>query len=103
MKQLHTLANSHFPPQPGAVTPPNPHYTPQSPTNTTSDAASAKTDVSSSSSDALAGYSPSNFCVWTSMLKRSIQTAQFFNDEDYDTKQMRMLDELNAGMMEGLT
>ena len=46
---------------------------------------------------------PKNFCVWTSMLKRSIQTAQFFDEEDFDIKQMRMLDELNAGSMEGLT
>ncbi|KAF2216310.1 hypothetical protein CERZMDRAFT_56037 [Cercospora zeae-maydis SCOH1-5] len=46
---------------------------------------------------------PKSFCVWTSMLKRSIQTAQYFDDEEYDTKQMRMLDELNAGVMEGLT
>ena len=37
------------------------------------------------------------------MLKRSIQTAQFFDEEDFDIKQMRMLDELNAGSMEGLT
>lgn len=37
------------------------------------------------------------------MLKRSIQTAQFFDEEDYDTKQFKMLDELNAGTMEGLT
>ena len=49
------------------------------------------------------GYEPKAFCVWTSMLKRSIQTAAYFNDEEYDTKQMRMLDELNAGVMEGLT
>ncbi|EAT86649.2 hypothetical protein SNOG_05585 [Parastagonospora nodorum SN15] len=44
-----------------------------------------------------------NFCVWTSMLKRSIQSAQHFCDEEYEVKQMRMLDELNAGIMEGLT
>lgn len=37
------------------------------------------------------------------MLKRSIQTGQFFDEEEYDIKQMRMLDELNAGTMEGLT
>ena len=37
------------------------------------------------------------------MLKRSIETSQFFNDEDYDLKQMRMLDELHAGSMEGMT
>lgn len=37
------------------------------------------------------------------MLKRSIQTAQFFDEDDFEIKQMRMLDELNAGAMEGLT
>jgi 6-phosphofructo-2-kinase len=95
-KQIHSLENSHFPPQPGDVTPPNPHYQPQSPTST------AASDAGSTPAE-LAGYSPKAFCVWTSMLKRSIQTAQYFNDEDYDTKQMRMLDELNAGVMEGLT
>jgi 6-phosphofructo-2-kinase len=44
-----------------------------------------------------------NFCVWTSMLKRSIQTAQFFDEEEYDIKEMRMLNELSAGTMEGMT
>lgn len=37
------------------------------------------------------------------MLKRSIQTAQYFDEDDFEIKQMRMLDELNAGAMEGLT
>lgn len=37
------------------------------------------------------------------MLKRSIQTAQHFDEEEFDVKQMKMLDELNAGAMEGLT
>lgn len=81
MKQLHKLTHSHFPPQPGDTTPPNPHYQPN-----------ANNELPQKS-----------FCVWTSMLKRSIQTAQFFDDEEYDSKQMRMLDELNAGIMEGLT
>lgn len=71
-------ANAHFPPLPGDTTPPNPEYTAQTEQNR-------------------------NFCVWTSMLKRSIETSQFFNDEDYDLKQMRMLDELHAGSMEGMT
>ncbi|KAJ8061798.1 hypothetical protein OCU04_009592 [Sclerotinia nivalis] len=45
-----------------------------------------------------------NFCVWTSMLKRSIQTAEHFEqDEDYDVKNWEMLNELNAGSFEGLT
>lgn len=71
-------ANAHFPPLPGDTTPPNPEYTAQI-------------------------EQEKNFCVWTSMLKRSIETSQFFNDEDYDLKQMRMLDELHAGSMEGMT
>ena len=34
---------------------------------------------------------------------RSKQTAQFFQRPRYDTKQLPMLDELNAGILEGLT
>jgi len=81
LRQLHKLKHSHFPPQPGDTTPPNPHYQPN-----------ANNELPQKA-----------FCVWTSMLKRSIQTAQYFDEEEYDTKQMRMLDELNAGLMEGLT
>ncbi|KAF2810706.1 bifunctional 6-phosphofructo-2-kinase/fructose-2,6-bisphosphate 2-phosphatase [Mytilinidion resinicola] len=76
--QADKFAHTHFPPHPGDHTPPNPHYGPHL-------------------------DEPRNFCVWTSMLKRSIQSAQYFDEEDYETKQMRMLDELNAGIMEGLT
>jgi 6-phosphofructo-2-kinase len=76
--QADKVAHTHFPPHPGDHTPPNPHY-------------------GSSHEE------PKNFCVWTSMLKRSIQSAEFFEEEDYETKQMRMLDELNAGIMEGMT
>jgi 6-phosphofructo-2-kinase len=97
MRQIDNLRKTHFPPQPGDVTPPNPYYQPQSPTSDEDETASIFTEASA------LGYEPKAFCVWTSMLKRSIQTAQFFNDEEYDTKQMRMLDELNAGVMEGLT
>lgn len=75
--QADKLAHTHFPPMAGDHTPPNPYFGAEGETK--------------------------NFCVWTSMLKRSIQTAENFCDEDYDIKQMRMLDELNAGMMEGLT
>lgn len=81
LKQLHKLQHSHFPPQPGDTTPPNPHYQPND-----------RNELQQKA-----------FCVWTSMLKRSIQTAQFFDEEEFDIKQMRMLDELNAGVMEGLT
>lgn len=43
------------------------------------------------------------FFVWTSMRQRSIETAKYFNEEDYPVKQMRMLDELSAGDFEGMT
>ena len=76
--QAEKQANVHFPPVKGDMTPPNPEYTAQA-------------------------LQDRNFCVWTSMLKRSIETSQYFNDEEYDIKQMRMLDELNAGSMEGMT
>lgn len=75
--QADKIANTHFPPVPGDHTPPNPYYGNEG--------------------------EQKNFCVWTSMLKRSVQSAQYFCDEDYDVKQMRMLDELNAGYMEGMT
>jgi len=45
-----------------------------------------------------------NFCVWTSMLERSIQTAvDFQDDENYDVKNWEMLKELDAGAFEGMT
>jgi 6-phosphofructo-2-kinase len=75
---LEKQATTHFPPRPGDTTPPNPEV-----------AAQAAEERS--------------FCVWTSMLKRSIETSQFFCDDEFDIKQMRMLDELNAGSMEGMT
>jgi 6-phosphofructo-2-kinase len=76
--QIEKQATTHFPPRPGDTTPPNPEVSAQ------------------------VGETR-NFCVWTSMLKRSMETGQFFNDEEFDLKQMRMLDELNAGYMNGLT
>jgi 6-phosphofructo-2-kinase len=47
--------------------------------------------------------SSNNFQVWTSTMRRSKQTAQFFSTSSYDTKQLSMLDELNAGILDGLT
>jgi 6-phosphofructo-2-kinase len=45
-----------------------------------------------------------NFCVWTSMLQRSTQTAQDFeDDENYDVKNWEMLNEIHAGKFEGMT
>ena len=76
--QVEKQATTHFPPRPGDSTPPNPEI-------------AAQADEQR------------NFCVWTSMLKRSIETGSFFNDEEYEMKQMRMLDELNGGSMEGMT
>jgi 6-phosphofructo-2-kinase len=93
-KQQLSQENTHFPPLPGDSTPPNPHYHLHA------------QDVSGRDIPDIASLDPVNpkaFCVWTSMLKRSIDTAQFFDEEEYDIKQMRMLDELNAGVMEGLT
>ena len=84
VRQLNKALSTHFPPLPGDTTPPNPEY-------------SYHGDKADSE------HSSKNFCVWTSMLKRSIQTAQYFDEEDFDVKQMKMLDELNAGTMEGMT
>ncbi|KAG5370114.1 6-phosphofructo-2-kinase 1 [Yarrowia sp. C11] len=47
--------------------------------------------------------SQANFCVWTSMLRRTVQTAAFFDEEHYDVKEMRMLNELGAGICDGMT
>ncbi|KAI9894820.1 MAG: hypothetical protein M1814_000039 [Vezdaea aestivalis] len=80
VKQKDKAMSTHFPPLPGDTTPPNPTYGQESDDD-----------------------SEKNFCVWTSMLKRSIETAAFFDDEEYAIKEMRMLDELNSGKMEGMT
>jgi 6-phosphofructo-2-kinase len=82
VRQRDKVANTHFPPHPGDHTPPNPHF------NTLNEGEEAP-DM--------------NFCVWTSMLKRSIQSGQYFDEDEFDVKQMRMLDELNAGYMENMT
>jgi 6-phosphofructo-2-kinase len=47
---------------------------------------------------------PDDICVWTSTLRRSIQSAEYFNEEDdFDVKRMTMLDGLNQGIMDGMT
>ncbi|KAI0539140.1 6-phosphofructo-2-kinase-domain-containing protein [Xylaria digitata] len=75
--QKNRIAQSSFPPHPGDESPPYPEINEELDKNT---------------------------CVWTSMLTRSIQTAQYFEaDEDYDVKNWEMLNELNAGKFEGLT
>lgn len=79
-RQAERQANATLPPRSGATTPPNPEYSQQ-----------------------IQQHCNRNFCVWSSMLKRSNETAMAFDEEHYDKKQMRMLDELNAGLMEGMT
>jgi len=44
-----------------------------------------------------------NFLVWTSMLKRAIETSKHFPDDEYYVKEIRMLNELSAGICEGMT
>lgn len=44
-----------------------------------------------------------NFLVWSSMLKRSVQTASFFSEDEFDIREIRLLNELSAGICEGLT
>lgn len=68
---------NNFPPRPGDTTPPNPSWRPRD--------------------------RPRNFCVWSSMMQRAVQTVEYFNEEQYDVKQMRMLDEIHSGKMEGMT
>ncbi|KZF20756.1 bifunctional 6-phosphofructo-2-kinase/fructose-2,6-bisphosphate 2-phosphatase [Xylona heveae TC161] len=85
LKQAEKIQSKHDPPRWGDVTPPNPEY---------------QRAVYGEDPDKVPNKS---FCVWTSMLKRSIQTAQYFDEDDFDIKQMKMLDELNAGAMEGMT
>ncbi|KAI0156390.1 bifunctional 6-phosphofructo-2-kinase/fructose-2,6-bisphosphate 2-phosphatase [Xylariaceae sp. FL1272] len=76
--QKNKIAQSTFPPLPGDESPPYPELSEE--------------------------LDEKNTCVWTSMLTRSIQTAQHFEaDEDYDVKNWEMLNELNAGKFEGLT
>ncbi|KAK4240297.1 6-phosphofructo-2-kinase-domain-containing protein [Achaetomium macrosporum] len=78
IEQKNKIASSSFPPQPGDNTPPYPELNQE--------------------------LDDKNFCVWTSMLKRSIETAEYFEaDDDYDVKAWEMLNELNAGDFEGMT
>jgi len=78
IQQKNKIAASNFPPKPGDNTPPYPELNQE--------------------------LDDKNFCVWTSMLKRSIETAEYFEaDDDYDVKAWEMLNELNAGDFEGMT
>lgn len=42
--------------------------------------------------------SNSQFTIWTSMLKRSMQTAESFDPDEYDIKHIRFLNEINSGV-----
>lgn len=45
-----------------------------------------------------AEFCNSQFMVWTSMLKRSMQTAEALDPDDYDIKHIRFLNEINSGV-----
>jgi 6-phosphofructo-2-kinase len=78
VEQKKKQSASQFPPLPGDITPPYP--------------------------ERYGELEEKNFCVWTSMLKRSIQTAaEFDQDDEYDVKNWELLNELDAGDFEGLT
>ncbi|KAI8081720.1 6-phosphofructo-2-kinase-domain-containing protein [Halteromyces radiatus] len=57
-------------------------------------------DIINSQAEAI---SSSQFTIWTSMLKRSTETAETFNVEDYDIKHIRFLNEINSGDRERMT
>lgn len=79
IEQKDKILSASFPPKAGDNTPPYPELK-------------------------LGELDQKNFCVWTSMLKRSISTASdFMEDEDYDCKTWKDLNELNAGDYEGMT
>lgn len=84
--QLEKERNASLPPRPGDHTPPNPAY-----------------ELAAAGANPQDYIERKGFCVWTSMLQRSIQTAEHFPEEDFELKQMRMLDELFSGHLEGLT
>lgn len=43
------------------------------------------------------------FSVWTSSLSRSKETAQDFDEDAYDVKEFKIMDEIDSGICEGLT
>ncbi|CAH0059391.1 unnamed protein product [Clonostachys solani] len=78
MEQKSKIAQASFPPLPGDNTPPYPESNRE--------------------------LDEKNFCVWTSMLRRSVESAEYFDaDDDYDVKNWEMLNELNTGQFEGMT
>ena len=46
---------------------------------------------------------PLDFCIWTSIMPQTTQTASGFREELFAKSQMKALDDLNAGDMAGLT
>ncbi|ORX90534.1 bifunctional 6-phosphofructo-2-kinase/fructose-2,6-bisphosphate 2-phosphatase [Basidiobolus meristosporus CBS 931.73] len=46
---------------------------------------------------------PPQLTVWTSMLQRAIETAEHFNPHEFDIKHMKFLNEIYAGICEGMT
>ncbi|KAJ1958786.1 6-phosphofructo-2-kinase [Dipsacomyces acuminosporus] len=44
-----------------------------------------------------------SFEVWTSMLKRTMETAEYFDQSEYKIKNIRSLNEIYAGKCEGMT
>ncbi|KAJ2895578.1 fructose-2,6-bisphosphatase [Zalerion maritima] len=78
VEQKNKIAAASFPPLPGDRTPPYPeaHYQ---------------------------DLDEKNFCVWTSMLKRTVDTAHWFDcDDDFDVKAWECLNEMHGGKFEGM-
>ncbi|QFZ29760.1 putative 6-phosphofructo-2-kinase [Clavispora lusitaniae] len=69
--------------------------------NELSDKATGKTTVSER--PAMQIPTETSFCVWTSMLLRAVETGNYFNEQEYNIKAMRMLNELGGGKFEGMT
>lgn len=44
-----------------------------------------------------------HFQVLSSMMRRSVQTAEYFPEDEYEVKQIRALDELGSGKFDGMT
>lgn len=44
-----------------------------------------------------------HFSVWTSMLRQTVQTSEYFNENDFYMKQLKMLNELSHGKVNGMT
>lgn len=44
-----------------------------------------------------------HFSVWSSMLRQTVQTSNAFNERDFNIKQLKMLNELSHGKVNGMT